>query len=73
MGPAAKPRWKYDPKPAPQSQGVACCDVVNRGAAFADGRLFFNTLDDQPIALDAEHAAASCGTRSSATSTAARR
>ena len=35
------------------AQGVACCDVVNRGAAYADGRIFFNTLDDHTIALDA--------------------
>ncbi|TGV50517.1 PQQ-dependent dehydrogenase, methanol/ethanol family, partial [bacterium M00.F.Ca.ET.141.01.1.1] len=33
--------------------GVACCDVVTRGAGFADGRVFFNTLDGHTIALDA--------------------
>jgi PQQ-dependent dehydrogenase (methanol/ethanol family) len=33
---------------------VACCDVVNRGMVFDDGRVFFNTLDDHTIALDAE-------------------
>ncbi|HEX6044039.1 MAG TPA: hypothetical protein VFZ22_06080 [Pyrinomonadaceae bacterium] len=26
-------KWKYEPKPEPFAQGVACCDVVNRGAA----------------------------------------
>src|SRR3954449_399506 len=51
--PGAPMKWKYEPKPEPASQGVACCDVVNRGAAFADGRLYFNTLDDHTIALDA--------------------
>ena len=55
------------------AQGVACCDVVNRGAAYADGRIFFNTLDDQTIALDADDRQASCGAPSSATSTRARR
>jgi PQQ-dependent dehydrogenase (methanol/ethanol family) len=45
--------WRYDPEPAPAAQGVACCDVVNRGAAYADGRIFFNTLDNHTIALDA--------------------
>ena len=35
------------------SQGVACCDLVNRGAAYADGLVFFNTLDGRTIALDA--------------------
>ena len=48
--PGAPLKWKYDPKPEPAAQGVACCDVVNRGAAYADGRIFFNTLDDQTIA-----------------------
>jgi len=52
--PGAVVKWRYDPKPDASAQGVACCDVVNRGAAYADGRLFFNTLDAQTIALDAE-------------------
>jgi cytochrome c oxidase subunit 2 len=47
-------KWSFDPKPAALAQGVACCDFVNRGAAFADGRLFFNTLDGQTIAVEAE-------------------
>ena len=47
-------KWVFRPRPLQRAQGVACCDVVNRGAAFADGRLFFNTLDGQTIALDAE-------------------
>ena len=47
-------KWKYEPKPAPFAQGVACCDVVNRGAAYANGRIFFNTLDNQTIAVDSE-------------------
>lgn len=46
-------KWKFEPKPESTAQGVACCDTVNRGAAYADGRLFFNTLDNQTIALDA--------------------
>lgn len=32
---------------------MACCDVVNRGTAYADGRIFFNTLDNHTIALEA--------------------
>src|SRR3982751_431021 len=51
--PGANVKWKYDPHTQPSAQGVACCDVVNRGAAYADGRLFFNTLDNNTIALDA--------------------
>jgi len=50
-GPSVK--WTFDPKPNPRAQGVACCDLVNHGAAFADGRLFFATLDNQVLALDA--------------------
>src|ERR1700744_5001651 len=52
--PGAPMKWSYQPHPAAASQGVACCDVVNRGAAYSDGKLFFNTLDDNTIALDAE-------------------
>jgi lanthanide-dependent methanol dehydrogenase len=51
--PGANVKWKFDPKTNASAQGVACCDVVNRGAAFADGRLFINTLDAHTIALDA--------------------
>ncbi len=50
----ASVKWKFDPKPDTSSQGVACCDLVNRGVAFADGRVFVNTLDAQTIALDAD-------------------
>jgi PQQ-dependent dehydrogenase (methanol/ethanol family) len=51
--PGANVKWKFDPKPNASAQGVACCDVVNRGAAYDNGRLFMATLDDQLIALDA--------------------
>lgn len=47
-------KWKYAPKPIPAAQGVACCDVVNRGGVYWQGKFFFNTLDGQTIALDAE-------------------
>ncbi|HEU4769841.1 MAG TPA: hypothetical protein VFS77_20920 [Pyrinomonadaceae bacterium] len=33
-------KWKYEPKPASQSQGVACCDVVNRGVTYSNDRIF---------------------------------
>ncbi|HEY0139758.1 MAG TPA: methanol/ethanol family PQQ-dependent dehydrogenase [Thermoanaerobaculia bacterium] len=49
-------KWIYRPKELEtESQGVACCDVVNRGAAYADGRLFFNTLDGRTCAVDASN------------------
>jgi alcohol dehydrogenase (cytochrome c) len=47
-------KWKYEPAPSRSSQGVACCDIVNRGAAYADGRIFYNTLDVHTVAVDAE-------------------
>jgi glucose dehydrogenase len=50
---APRLKWKFEPNPAASAQGIACCDTVNRGAAWADGRVFFNTLDDQTIAVDA--------------------
>jgi alcohol dehydrogenase (cytochrome c) len=43
---------KYEPNPAPASQGVACRDVVNRGAVYADGRIIYNTLDARTVAVD---------------------
>jgi alcohol dehydrogenase (cytochrome c) len=43
----------YDAKPPAAAQGVACCDVVNRGAVLEGGKLFFNTLDAHTVALDA--------------------
>lgn len=47
-------KWKYEPPNEPAAQGVACCDHVNRGAAYAEGRIFFNTLDGHTIALNAD-------------------
>lgn len=47
-------KWKYEPKPSEAAQGVACCDVVNRGACYADGKIFFNTLDCYSVCLEAQ-------------------
>lgn len=46
--------WKYTPKQDDHAVAVACCDTVNRGISYADGKLVFNTLDGQVIALDAK-------------------
>jgi PQQ-dependent dehydrogenase (methanol/ethanol family) len=51
--PGAPLRWRFEPKPEAFAQGVACCDVVNRGLAYDDGKVFLNTLDNQTIAIDA--------------------
>src|SRR5690348_3025695 len=39
--PGAPTKWEFRPKPAAASQGVACCDVVNRGAVYDAGKIFF--------------------------------
>ncbi|HEX2688981.1 MAG TPA: PQQ-dependent dehydrogenase, methanol/ethanol family [Kofleriaceae bacterium] len=46
-------RWEYAVPHDEAARGVACCDTVNRGAAFADGKLYFATLDDHLVAVDA--------------------
>ena len=46
--------WAYDPKVDRAKGADACCDVVNRGAAYADGLIFYNTLDNLTVAGDAE-------------------
>ena len=46
-------KWVYKPQPELASQGVACCDVVNRGAVYWNGALYFNTLDDHVVSVDA--------------------
>src|SRR5205823_4412401 len=50
----APPKWNYQPKPEAASQGVACCDVVNRGPTFFNGKIYYNTLDGNTVAVDAE-------------------
>jgi lanthanide-dependent methanol dehydrogenase len=52
--PGAPLKWQYNPKPTSAAQGVACCDVVNRGPTFAQGKVYFNTLDNHTVAVDAE-------------------
>jgi lanthanide-dependent methanol dehydrogenase len=51
--PGAPMKWVYNPKPEAAAQGVACCDVVNRGAVYDNGRIYYNTLDDHVVAVDA--------------------
>ncbi|HKR62770.1 MAG TPA: methanol/ethanol family PQQ-dependent dehydrogenase [Thermoanaerobaculia bacterium] len=51
--PNAPVKWAYKPAVLLSAQGVACCDLVNRGAVYAAGKIIFNTLDNQTIAIDA--------------------
>ena len=46
-------KWKYTPKQDPNVIPIACCDTVNRGVAYADGKIFLNQLDTNTVALDA--------------------
>ena len=46
-------KWKYRPENAQAAVGVACCDVVNRGASFANGKIVYNLLDGHTVAVDA--------------------
>lgn len=45
--------WSFDPKVPGEWAVNACCDVVNRGVAVWNGKVFFGTLDGRLIALDA--------------------
>jgi lanthanide-dependent methanol dehydrogenase len=51
--PGAPLKWRYDPKPAAAAQGIACCDVVNRGLSVVGDSVYLATLDGQAIALEA--------------------
>src|SRR5439155_626062 len=46
-------KWKYRPNVDAAAMGIACCDVVNRGAFFADGKIVYNLLDGHTVAIDA--------------------
>jgi quinohemoprotein ethanol dehydrogenase len=46
--------WSYDPQ-VPRQLGVnACCDVVNRGVAAWNGKIYVGTLDGRLVAVDAK-------------------
>src|SRR5215213_6663770 len=46
-------KWKYRPENAQAAVGIACCDVVNRGASYSDGKIVYNLLDGHTVAVDA--------------------
>lgn len=45
--------WSHDPEVPGKFGAKACCDVVNRGLAYSDGKIFVGTLDGRLQALDA--------------------
>jgi quinohemoprotein ethanol dehydrogenase len=47
------PIWTYDPQ-VPRAHGrYACCDIVNRGLAMYEGKLYLGTIDGRLVAIDA--------------------
>jgi len=46
--------WKYEPKQDASVISVMCCDTVNRGVQYAEGKILLHTADTSLIALDAK-------------------
>ncbi|WP_304027889.1 methanol/ethanol family PQQ-dependent dehydrogenase [Methyloversatilis discipulorum] len=46
--------WKYEPKQDPSVIPVMCCDTVNRGLAYAEGKILLQQADTVLVALDAK-------------------
>jgi lanthanide-dependent methanol dehydrogenase len=46
--------WKYEPRQNPNVIPIMCCDTVNRGPAYADGKIFLYQADTTLVALDAK-------------------
>jgi PQQ-dependent dehydrogenase (methanol/ethanol family) len=49
-----KIKWKYEPRQDPEVIPVMCCDTVNRGVAYADGKIFLHQADTKVVALNAD-------------------
>ncbi len=47
--------WKYEPKQDPAVIPQMCCDTVNRGVAYAEGKVFLQQADSNLVALDAKN------------------
>jgi PQQ-dependent dehydrogenase (methanol/ethanol family) len=45
--------WFYDPEVDGAKGAHTCCDVVNRGVAVWEGKVFVGTIDGRLVALDA--------------------
>ena len=46
--------WRYEPKQDPTVIPVMCCDTVNRGVAYGDGKIILHQADTNLVALDAK-------------------
>jgi len=49
-----KIKWSYFPKQDPSVQALLCCDNVNRGLGYGDGKIFLQQNDGTLVALNAE-------------------
>jgi PQQ-dependent dehydrogenase (methanol/ethanol family) len=49
-----KIKWSYFPKQDPSIQALLCCDNVNRGLAYGDGKIFLQQNDGTLVALNSE-------------------
>jgi lanthanide-dependent methanol dehydrogenase len=47
-------KWKYEPRQEESVVPVMCCDTVNRGLAYGDGKIFLQQADTTLVALDAQ-------------------
>lgn len=47
-------KWFYDPKVPRSTLAKGCCDAVNRGVAYASGKVFVGTYDGRLVALNAD-------------------
>jgi len=47
-------RWVYDPNADRAAGAYACCDVVNRGVAVYDGKIFIGVIDGRLEAINAK-------------------
>lgn len=46
--------WKYSPKQDPSVIPVMCCDTVNRGVQYAEGKILLHQADTSLVAIDAK-------------------
>ena len=46
--------WKYEPRQDPNVIPVMCCDTVNRGLAYGEGKILLHQADTTLVALDAK-------------------
>ena len=64
--------WSYHPKQDPDTIPVMCCDTVNRGLSYADGKIILHQADTTVVALNSPAPVTSSGKPSTAIRSAAR-